>query len=83
MLYRGRKPEIITVDDRFMCLPNRKIHAFVSLKSNEKGEREIWPMIIEKAFAKMHGSYKDIEGGVIAEAVTKLTNCNSEVLHFE
>lgn len=31
-------------------------------------------MIIEKAYAKLYGSYKNIEGGQIQEAMTDLTN---------
>mmetsp|Transcript_110309 Transcript_110309/g.321253 ORF Transcript_110309/g.321253 Transcript_110309/m.321253 type:complete len:243 (+) Transcript_110309:794-1522(+) len=36
--------------------------------------KEIWPMVVEKAFAKLHGSYQAIgEGGLIAHALEALT----------
>jgi len=31
-------------------------------------------MIIEKAYAKMYGSYPNIEGGLVDEALADLTN---------
>jgi len=37
-------------------------------------EREIWPLLIEKAYAKFHGSYGNIEGGLIHVAMEELTN---------
>lgn len=33
---------------------------------------EIWPQIIEKAYAKMYGGYGKIEGGKVAYAVMEL-----------
>jgi len=31
-------------------------------------EKEWWPIILEKAFAKLHGTYASIEGGWMADA---------------
>jgi Calpain family cysteine protease len=38
------------------------------------GTKECWPMLIEKAYAKMYGSYPTIEGGLVDEALADLTN---------
>mmetsp|Transcript_43064 Transcript_43064/g.131142 ORF Transcript_43064/g.131142 Transcript_43064/m.131142 type:complete len:516 (-) Transcript_43064:151-1698(-) len=35
--------------------------------------KEIWPLVVEKAYAKMAGSYEAISGGHIAEALGTLT----------
>ena len=38
------------------------------------GTQELWPMLIEKAYAKMYGSYPSIDGGLVDEALADLTN---------
>lgn len=40
----------------------------------QSGMREIWPMLIEKAYAKLYGSYPIIEGGLVDQALADLTN---------
>lgn len=40
--------------------------------------KEIWPLVVEKAFAKLHGSYEAIEGGLIGKALTALTGSSAE-----
>jgi len=42
--------------------------------NNINGFKEIWPLLLEKAYAKMHGSYLNIQGGGLDEALTDLTN---------
>ena len=74
MLYSGRQPVIITIDDCFMCKEQDHKHAFVRLTTNESGVREIWPLLIEKAYAKLYGSYSAIEGGLVEKALEALTN---------
>ena len=74
MLYQGKVPHIVTVDDQFF-VDQSKRHAFARLKTNsETKEREIWPLVIEKAYAKFHGSYSNIEGGLVHTALEELTN---------
>ena len=41
---------------------------------DKNGEISLWPMLIEKAYAKMFGSFKNIEGGFVSEALADLTN---------
>lgn len=42
--------------------------------SSNEGKHEIWPMLIEKAYAKLYGSYPNIEGGLVDAAFADLTN---------
>lgn len=44
------------------------------MTTNENGVREIWPLLIEKAYAKLYGSYSNIEGGLVEKALEALTN---------
>ena len=55
-----RKPIIVTVDDRFKVDPASKQHAFAELISRGDGKREIWPLLVEKAYAKLHNGYANI-----------------------
>ena len=75
MLYCGKTPVIVTVDDKFFVNSESRTHAFARLTTDaETNEREIWPMLIEKAYAKFHGSYSNIEGGLVHTALEELTN---------
>ncbi|KAJ3220166.1 Calpain-type cysteine protease dek1 [Dinochytrium kinnereticum] len=48
-------------------------------KSNRK---QLWAPIIEKAYAKMHGSYRAISGGQIYEGLFDLTGFPTEAIVF-
>ena len=75
MLYQGKMPHVVTIDDKFLVRSSSKTHAFVRLCTDPKtNEREIWPLLIEKAYAKFHGSYANIEGGHVHTALEELTN---------
>jgi len=71
MLYKNRKPFTISLDDNFACLQNQ--HAFCRVSSKEN-TKEIWPILIEKAYSKLYGSYPAIEGGLVDTAFADLTN---------
>jgi hypothetical protein len=49
-------------------------------KSADRGE--VWPMLIEKAFAKLHGSYTAIEGGQLSDALAYLMGGAPEEKHL-
>jgi hypothetical protein len=60
--------EDIILDDMFPCTPNNTELAFNRSKSDE-----LWVMLVEKAWAKVHGGYNNIDSGLIREALHDLT----------
>lgn len=68
-LYQAGRPVIQWIDDKFPVKGGKPI--FVSSKE----KKEIWVMLMEKAYAKMNGSYKNIEGGHPGDALNDLTGC--------
>ena len=71
-LYVNGEKRTVVVDDLFpydeekhqwaMCYPSR-----------DEGTREIWALILEKAWAKVFGSYQRIESGTAGEAMYPLS----------
>lgn len=60
---------VVTVDDFFPCYVNGgPIFTF--------GEgNELWVMLLEKAYAKCHGTYNSLNGGDAEDALADLTGC--------
>jgi hypothetical protein len=56
------------VDDWIPCEGRGKPAFATSRKGNE-----LWVSILEKAYAKLHGSYEALEGGVVQDALVDLT----------
>jgi hypothetical protein len=73
MFYQARRPVVVTVDNK-VFMNSRKKHPFVEVGPNKEGICEMWPILIEKAYAKLFGSYSNIEGGHPDEALAHLTN---------
>lgn len=59
----------IIIDDFFPCFP---LGEPIFSRNNEK---EIWVLLIEKAFAKLHGNYHCLENGNIKHSLMDLTGC--------
>ena len=59
----------MVVDDYFPY--NEESENWACSRSN--GDREIWVLLLEKAWAKIHGSYQRIEGGTTDDPLTALT----------
>ena len=65
---------IIVVDDLFPFDSHKEKWAF----SRPEEQNEIWVQLLEKAWAKVYGSYFRIEAGTIGEAFPALTGAPSE-----
>jgi hypothetical protein len=69
-----------------------KVHIDADLPHNDwtdlsyasgRDEKELWPALLEKAFAQRAGSYGAIEGGVPGEAMSALTGKPSTMTDFQ
>jgi calpain-15 len=67
----------VVVDDYFPCYPNGE-----PMFSRAHGN-ELWVLLLEKAYAKLHGSYKNIVGGLPHEAMMDLTGCPTTTFSFK
>ncbi|GBG63456.1 hypothetical protein CBR_g38075 [Chara braunii] len=56
----------VAVDTKIPCKDYRPIYAHSTAN-------ELWVMLIEKAYAKLHGSYEALSGGSPSEAIQDLT----------
>ena len=59
----------VTVDDLFPCFPGSG-----PIYSRSRGN-ELWVLLLEKAFAKIHGCYGLLRGGWANEGMIDLTGC--------
>lgn len=59
----------VTIDDFFPCYPLGG-----PLFSRTHGN-ELWVLLLEKAYAKLHGSYFSLRGGYASEALIDFTGC--------
>ncbi|CAM9563682.1 unnamed protein product, partial [Laminaria digitata] len=84
-LFKDGRWESVLVDSWLPCKDPS------GLKGKEKGldhlpafakasNNQIWPCIVEKAFAKQHGSYDAISGGHVCEAFEALTGAPTETV---
>ncbi|XP_076948142.1 calpain-type cysteine protease DEK1-like isoform X2 [Bidens hawaiensis] len=58
----------VVVDDWIPCESPGKPAFATSKKANE-----LWVSLLEKAYAKLHGSYEALEGGLVQDALVDLT----------
>lgn len=74
-LFRRGMDQQVVVDDN---LPVKQMGfavqpVFARARTGPQGEVVLWPMLLEKAFAKLYGSYGAIEAGLTHEALMDMT----------
>ena len=80
-LYVNGEPNDIVIDDYFPydSRPEKDCWLF----SRDTTENEIWVQILEKAYAKVFGSYEVVEGGKPYQAMLNLTGFPSDILYHD
>ena len=70
----------VAIDDRIPCTQAREGEPWMPLFAGPKahgrqkeGEKELWPMLFEKAWAKLHLSYEATAGGNTEDAFSYLS----------
>jgi hypothetical protein len=75
-LYKNGIKEMVIVDDYFPCHPDSG-----PIFSKNKGNG-IWVSLLEKAIAKLHGSYTSLASGKLSEAFIDLTGFPADHIKF-
>lgn len=73
----------IIIDDRLPCTEQQRRPDGSGIAYSRADGQQLWTALVEKAYAKAHGSYKAISGGEVAEALLDLTGCPTESINFD
>lgn len=71
-LYHGGQPRVVTVDDFVPCHEYTGEPLYASCDTKE-ATAVVWPMLLEKAWAKLCGAYGRLESGFAHDALIDLT----------
>jgi hypothetical protein len=69
----------VVVDTRLPCNPKTKKLLYARCQQ----ESEFWVALLEKAYAKLHGNYEELNGGKMYEALVDLTGGITEKLRLK
>jgi len=72
----------VHIDDRLPCRVTRVGGVYLCFASC-RDEGEFWVPLVEKAYAKLHGSYDALEGGNICDALKDLTGGAIETVRWK
>jgi len=76
--FKNGEWRIVEIDDRLPCgMSGRPLFAKC------KNPDEFWVPLIEKAYAKLHGGYQELEGGSISDGLRDLTGEAVQTFHLE
>jgi calpain-15 len=67
---------VVTIDDYIPCYPNGG-PMFSSANGNE-----LWAILLEKAYAKLHGNYYQLRAGFLAHGMMDLSGCPTKLYRF-
>lgn len=67
----------VTIDDSIPCEP------ISHPKFTRSLENDLWPMLIEKAYAKIHRSYFSLRELQVKDVFEDLTGCPTQVIPIE
>eukprot|EP00930_Biecheleria_cincta_P054773 TRINITY_DN4117_c0_g3_i1.p1 TRINITY_DN4117_c0_g3~~TRINITY_DN4117_c0_g3_i1.p1 ORF type:complete len:1072 (-),score=160.66 TRINITY_DN4117_c0_g3_i1:138-3233(-) len=73
----------VVVDDRLPCTDRQRRPDGTGLAYSRADGQQLWVPLVEKAYAKSHGSYRAISGGQVAEALLDLTGAPVESIDFD
>lgn len=73
-LFKNGQAQTVIIDDFITCKDRDDDPVPIFTKSNGP---ELWVILVEKAWAKIHGSYERIEGGLTGQTFTDLTGAST------
>ncbi len=79
ILYIEGEWQIVIIDD-YLIVNSKNPKSFTFTKPNG---RELWPLLLEKAWAKVNGGYRNIISGYPNEALNALSGFPSESYYFD
>lgn len=73
--------QVVIVDDFFVVHKNCELYENPFVFSSPNG-KEMWVLILEKAWAKVNGGFTNIISGQASDAMLALTGFNSEFIYY-
>jgi len=81
--FKNGRPTSIILDDFLPCSPNTGMPCYAHVDVQGRNANELWVMLLEKAWAKLHGCYERIEAGMPYRALMDLTGSAGKEYHLE